>query len=257
MVSNWSPSQYLKFEDYRTRPSIDLLAHVPFGSPSRVTDLGCGPGNSTELLAARYPDADIRGMDSSLEMVSSARKRLPDRQFEVASVENWKPERPQDVIFANAVLQWVPDHRGLLPRLAACLAPGGSLAIQMPDNLAEPTHSSMREAAGDLRWATKLETAHGERTTIEAAVEYYRILSPHCSRVDVWRTTYHHPLNGLDGIVEWFKGTGLLPYLTPLDAGERAEYLSVYRGLLARHYPVLPDGKVILPFPRLFIVATR
>lgn len=258
MEATWSPSQYLKFEDHRTRPAIDLLGRVNLtGTDLWITDIGCGPGNSTEILVSRFGSSGLAGLDSSAAMVGAAKKRLPDVPFEVADISSWEPEQRQDLLFANAVLQWLPNHQTLLPRLMGALTDGGTLAIQMPDNLDEPTHVCMRTAASDLRWADKLKAADAARTTILSPTDYWAVLETHASKLDIWRTTYLHPLRGLEGIVEWFKGTGLLPYLNPLDEGERSSYLERYTALLAKHYPILDDGTVLLPFPRLFIVATR
>lgn len=257
MSTTWSPSQYLKFEDHRTRPAIDLVARINADEPRLVTDIGCGPGNSTELLAARFPSASVAGMDSSSKMIEAARKRLPLHDFEIADAALWQPKERQDVLFANAVLQWVPNHQDLFPKLMSFLKPGGTLAIQMPDNLNEQTHVAMREVADDDRWADALRDAPGERTSILPVSDYWSIMKQHTTAIEVWRTTYLHPLEGLDGIVEWFRGSGLLPYLSRLDTGQQADYLTAYRNRLARHYPVMADGTVLLPFPRLFIVARR
>ncbi|WP_085585192.1 MULTISPECIES: trans-aconitate 2-methyltransferase [unclassified Pseudomonas] len=255
---SWSAKQYVAFEDERTRPARDLLAAIPTPEARTVVDIGCGPGNSTELLVPRFPGAQVRGLDSSPDMIEAARKRLPQLRFDVSDIDAWADEGPFDVIFANAVLQWVPDHATLLPALAGKLAPGGSLAIQMPDNLNEPSHRLMREVAANGPWAGKLAGAAGQRTEMADASGYFSMLRPHCSRVDVWRTTYHHPLpGGAAGVVEWFKGSGLIPFLNPLTEAERAQYLEQYLAAVAQAYPALPDGSVLLPFPRLFIVATR
>jgi len=254
----WSPQQYTKFEDDRTRPVRDLLAAVPGGDPARVIDLGCGPGNSTEILAERYPNAEISGLDNSQDMVEAARKRMPGVRFEVADLASWPAAGTYGVILSNAVLHWVPDHAGLLPRLAGYLDEGGSLAVQMPDNLEEPAHVLMRETAASGPWAAKLARAAEAQTARGTVDWYYGVLRPHCRRVDIWRTTYHHVLTGgPDSVVEWFKGSGLGPFLGPLDDGERAAYLERYRAGVAVAYPVQADGAVLLPFPRLFIVATR
>ncbi|UWU25552.1 trans-aconitate 2-methyltransferase (plasmid) [Rhizobium sp. CB3060] len=256
-MSTWSPSQYLKFEDHRTRPAIDLLARVVANIVGSVTDIGCGPGNSTELLIDRFGSAAIAGMDSSLKMVEAAKKRLPDCDFQLGDIGQWQPKVPQDLLFANAVLQWVPNHDELFPKLLSFLKPGGTLALQMPDNLEEPTHVGMRTVAGDKRWSDALKDADGERTSILSVLDYWSILKPHASSVDIWRTTYYHPLRGLNGIVEWFKGTGLLPYLSRLNEAQQVEYLTAYEEELSKHYAVMDDGTVLLPFPRLFIVARR
>jgi trans-aconitate 2-methyltransferase len=255
---SWSAKQYSSFEQERTRPVRDLLGAVENPEARVAVDLGCGPGNSTEVLAARFPDAVVSGLDSSADMIAAAKARLPGLRFDLVDIANWGDPGPFDVILANAVLQWVPGHETLLPGLVAKLAAGGSLAVQMPDNLEEPAHRLMRQVAANGPWAPKLTQAAGARTQRLGAAWYYDLLRPHSARVDVWRTTYHHVLpGGSDAVVEWFKGSGLRPYLDPLDATEREEFLTVYRSEIARAYPVLPDGSVLLPFPRLFIVATR
>ncbi|AVA24371.1 trans-aconitate 2-methyltransferase [Rhizobium sp. NXC24] len=256
-MSTWSPDQYLKFEDQRTRPAIDLLGRVVANIVESVTDIGCGPGNSTELLIDRFGSAAIAGMDSSPKMVEAAKKRLPDCDFQLGDIAQWQPKVPQDLLFANAVLQWVPNHHELFPKLLSFLKPGGTLALQMPDNLDEPTHVGMRTVAGDKRWSDALKDADGERTSILSVSDYWSILKPHASSVDVWRTTYYHPLRGLNGIVEWFKGTGLLPYLSRLNEAQQAEYLASYEEELSKHYTVMDDDTMLLPFPRLFIVVRR
>lgn len=255
---SWSAKQYVAFEDERTRPARDLLAAIPGADVRSAIDIGCGPGNSTELLVERFADATVRGLDSSSDMIAAARKRLPHVQFDTADIDAWDEKGPFDVIFANAVLQWVPDHPTLLPALVGKLAPDGSLAIQMPDNLNQPSHRLMREVANNGPWASKLANAAGLRTEMASASAYYSMLRPHCARVDVWRTTYHHPLaGGASGVVEWFKGSGLRPFLEPLDEAEKAQYLKQYQAAIEQAYPTLSDGSVLLPFPRLFIVATR
>ncbi|HEY0205939.1 MAG TPA: trans-aconitate 2-methyltransferase [Acetobacteraceae bacterium] len=255
-MSSWSPSQYLTFEAERTRPVRDLLAGVPTTAVRSAVDIGCGPGNSTEVLAARFPGAAIQGLDSSAEMIAAARQRLPQMQFTQADISSWADPGPFDVILANAVLQWVPDHAALLPRLVGKLAPGGSLAVQVPDGNEEPAHILMREVAADERWAAKLATA--TRGARESARWYYELLKPLCARVDVWRTIYHHVLpDGAAGVVEWYKGSALRPFLAKLDPAEQPDFLARYQAALATAYPALPDGSVLLPFPRLFIVATR
>jgi trans-aconitate 2-methyltransferase len=255
---SWSARQYTSFEAERTRPVRDLLHAVPAGAVRRAVDLGCGPGNSTELLAAAFPQATVTGLDSSTDMIEAARKRLPALRFDVADIATWDDAGRFDLILANAALQWVPDHVALMPRLAAKLADGGSLAVQMPDNLDEPAHRSMREVASAGSWAGKLGGAAGARAPRLPAEWYYALLLPHAARVDVWRTTYHHVLaGGTDAVVEWFKGSGLRPFLAPLDAVETEGFLTAYRAALVDAYPPLPDGSVLLPFPRLFFVATR
>jgi trans-aconitate 2-methyltransferase len=253
----WSAAQYLKFEHERTRPVRDLVARIPLAQIERAADIGCGPGNSTEVLRERYPQAHIVGVDSSPDMIQAARKRLPDIAFDVADIREWRPKEPLDVILANAVFQWIPGHEALFPSLIARLKAGGALAAQMPDNLEEPSHRLMGEVASDGSWAAKLKDAAGARTERHLADWYFRLLRPHAPHVDIWRTTYFHPLAGARAIVEWLKGTGLRPFLDPLEESERQAFLAHYEERIAKAYPAEPDGTVLLPFPRLFVVAAR
>lgn len=256
-MADWDAAQYLTFETERTRPSMDLLRRVPLDAPSRCLDLGCGPGNSTELIAARYPAARVRGLDSSPDMLAKARTRLPDLPFEEADIATWRTDERFDLIFANAVLQWLPGHAALLRRLASLLNDGGCLAVQMPNNLDEPSHRLMEEIAREGPWAGTLAAASGARERIGSYEEYYAWLRQAGCTVDLWQTTYVHPLAGAAAIVEWFKSTGLRPYLDPLSAQDRAEYLRRYEAAVAKAYPAQADGMVLLRFPRLFFVARR
>lgn len=252
----WSARQYSTFEQERTRPMRDLVAAIPTRDVRVAIDLGCGPGNSTEVLADRFPQARVTGLDSSEDMLGAARERLPGVAFELADIGAWNPAQAFDVILANASLQWLPDHGALYPRLVGRLAPGGSLAVQTPDNLEEPAHRLAREVAADGPWAQKIGAV--EHPARHGADFYYQLLRPHASTVDVWRTTYFHPLaGGAAAVVEWFKGSALRPYLAPLDEGEKAGFLVRYLAAIAEAYPALADGTVLLPFPRLFVMAQR
>lgn len=257
MPADWNASQYLKFEDQRTRPARDLLAAVPLQSAAFVVDLGCGPGNSTDILAQRFPGAELLGLDTSPAMLEAARARLPGVTFALGDASTFTLPKPADLIYANAVLQWVPDHATLLPRLMSLLAPGGVLAVQMPDNLEEPSHVAMRETAMAGPWADTLHAATRARTVLPEPGAYYDMLKPHAGAVDVWHTIYNHPLDGIPAIVEWVKGTGLRPFIDPLEGDERTQFLEEYAARLSDSYLPRVDGKVLLAFPRFFIVAVK
>jgi trans-aconitate 2-methyltransferase len=254
-MADWDPALYTRFEAERTRPAFDLLSRVPIEKPRLVADLGCGPGNSTALLAARWPEADVVGIDSSPAMVAEARERLPDLHFEVADLVSWQPPVAPDLIFANAVLQWLPQHGVLLPRLMECLAPGGVLAVQMPDNLDEPSHKLMQAVAAEGAWALRL--ANARRPALRGLDDYYDLLAKSSSSVDVWETRYYHPMPSPAHIVEWVRATGLRPFLGPLSPEERTAFVSRYEQAIDAAYPVRADGRRLLKFPRVFMVAVK
>lgn len=254
---DWSATQYLKFEDERTRPARELLNRVPLETFKTAIDMGCGPGNSTALIMERYPDADVSGIDSDANMLASARERLPDVSFTKADLTNWLPKAPVDLLYANAVFQWLPNHLEILKRLMGNLSPGGVLAIQMPDNLDQPTHRLMEETAFDNRWAERFSRNLVKRDKLPTPDDYYNALSPFSDMVDVWHTIYYHHLPNTDAIVEWVKGTGLRPWLAKLDETDRPAYMDAYHEKIAAAYKPLDDGTVLLPFPRLFVIATK
>ena len=256
-MADWSPSDYLKFADERSRPARDLIAQVPLVAPDVVYDLGCGPGNSTALLVSAYPSARIIGIDNSEAMLVAARQELPKVKFEKADLMTWLPGQKADLLFSNATFQWVPDHLMVLQRLMAQLNPGGVLAVQMPDNLGEPSHQTMRETAAEGPWAEKLKSAAAARSVLPQPEVYYEALKPLCSRMEIWHTVYNHPLNGVEGIVQLISSTGLRPFVEPLSAIEKEAFVVAYKQRLNKHYPVMADGKVLLRFPRLFIVAQK
>jgi trans-aconitate 2-methyltransferase len=190
-------------------------------------------------------------------MLQAARERLPALTFEQADIQTWTPQEKPDLILANASLQWVPNHEKLLPRLLSQLADRGTLAIQMPDNTREPTHALMREIATAGPWRDKLAGAERARTSIAPIDWYFTLLQSHGARPNIWRTTYYQPLaGGTAAIVDWFRSTGLRPFLAPLNTEEQRHYLARYQAELKPHYPELPTGEVLLASPRLFIVAT-
>ncbi len=254
-MADWSPAQYLRFEDERTRPSHDLLARVPLTAPGRVVDMGCGPGNSTELLVERFPQAEVIGLDNSPNMLAEARKRLPTAKFAEADASSWTPEPGTDLVFANAIYQWVPEHLAVFPRVVAALPEGGVLAVQMPDNMGEPSHVLMRKVAAEGPWAEKLKGA--ARHPLPPARVYYDAIRPVARHVDIWHTVYNHALAGPEAIVDWVKSTGLRPFIDPLEPAERETFLAQYLAEITEAYPRTVDGKVLLRFPRLFVVAAR
>jgi trans-aconitate 2-methyltransferase len=256
-TTDWNALQYLKFEDERTRPPRDLLAQVPLQRARMAVDLGCGPGNSTEVLVDRYPDATVMGLDSSRDMLRQARQRLPKCTFIEADLATWTPQEPIDLLFANAVYQWVPDHQMAMKRAIECLREGAVLAAQLPDNTREPSHVLMQELANRGAWARNAGLADAARVDLPSPESYYDLFKPLCQRVEIWHTVYNHVMAGPKAIVEWFKGSALRPFLSALDAPAADDFLEEYTAEIARHYPVRADGQTLLRFPRLFVIATR
>jgi trans-aconitate 2-methyltransferase len=259
----WDPGQYLHFADERSRPFFDLLGRVRAQDPGLVADLGCGPGQLTATLADRWPDAEVRGIDSSAEMIKAARE-LPQSgghgsagrlSFAVADVRQWQPERAADVIVSNAVLQWVPDHLQLLTRWAGMLSDAGWLAIQVPGNYDQPSHVVLRELARSDRWRPVLADVSLNRQAADPA-DYLDLLAGAGCEVDAWETTYLHVLQGEDPVLDWYRGTGLRPVISALPPGQAAEFLADYGKRIREAYPASPYGTV-LPFRRVFVVASR
>jgi trans-aconitate 2-methyltransferase len=252
----WDPEPYLRYRDHRTRPAIDLLARIALGAPARIADLGCGPGNSTALLARRWPDAAVTGVDSSAAMLAKARTSATRANWLQADLADWTPALPFDLLFSNAALQWLPDHAELLPRLFAHLAPGGALAIQMPRNFGAPAHVLLRALAAEGPWAGRLETAP-LREPVGSPAWYFDLLAPSAAALDIWETEYLQVLDGDDPVLAWTRGTALRPVQAALTADELAAFEADYRARLCAAYPKRPDGRTLFPFRRLFIVACR
>ncbi len=253
----WDPEQYLRFADERGRPFGELLARVGSPAARTVVDLGCGPGTLTRLLAERWPDARIEAVDNSPDMVERARAELADLEPAVAvalaDLREWTPPWPVDVVVSNATLQWVPRHLALLDTFAGWLAPGGVLAVQVPGNFEEASHTLIAEVAGRPRWRSRL--ADLPRPAVEAPGTYLARLAGLGLAVDVWETTYLQVLPGEDAVLEWMRGTGLRPVLSALaDPESRSAFEAEYGELLRRAYPRQPFGTV-LPYRRIFVVA--
>ena len=250
----WDPAQYLRFADERLRPAIDLVARIDHPGPKRVVDMGCGTGSGLPLLSARFPAAEIVGVDASEDMLARARAAgFPVRRADIAE---WQPPDPPDVIFSNAALHWVPDHRRLFPRLLACLAPGGVLAVQMPAMHDRPVRMLQAAVAEQGPWSAALSRVAGAPPILGPA-EYYDLLVGRTTALDIWTTEYQHVLRGDDPVVQWAMGTSLRPYLAALDPSDHAAFLAAYSRAVRPHCPPRADGAVLLPFRRLFIVARR
>jgi trans-aconitate 2-methyltransferase len=254
----WDSDQYLKFADERSRPFADLLAQVNRERTGMIADLGCGPGQLTRTLAERWPEAVVTGVDNSPEMLQKAKAQAIPGQldFVLGDIATWSADRPLDLIVSNAALHWVPDHAGLLARLAGMLAPGGTLAVQMPDRFSTPAQQAIDETAADPRWSARLAGVGLHRESVQPLLWYVRGLRELGFTVDAWQTTYIHVLTGPDPLVEWYRGTALRPLLARLDAEEKTAFESALAARFAVIHPP-ENGVTLFPFPRLFFVAQR
>ena len=252
----WDPAQYLKFAGPRLRPALDLLQRIDKEAPATVYDLGAGAGNVTRLIAARWPEARVVGVDSSAEMLAKAAAENPGIEWQQADLATWRPPQPADVIYSNAALHWIEDHAPVFVALFKSLAPGGVFAVQIPRNFGAPSHTSMGEAARRGPWRARLEPLLRPAPVAEPAF-YYNLLAPLAARLDMWETEYLQVLDGAHAVKEYTKSTWLSPLLAALDEPERSQFEAAYTELVDAAYPRRPDGKTLFPFRRLFIVAAK
>ncbi|HLJ44517.1 MAG TPA: methyltransferase domain-containing protein [Bryobacteraceae bacterium] len=251
----WDSAVYLKFASERGQPSLDLISRINLRHPRTIIDLGCGPGNSTQALRERWPDASIAGIDSSPQMIETAKRSFPEQSWVIGDAATWKPDVPVDLVFSNAMLQWVPQHEAVCRHWLAQVAPGGAFAVQVPAHYDSALHREILAVSKDPAWNDRMSGARSALTNHPPPF-YYDVLQPLASRLDLWETTYYHVVAGPEAVIEWFRGTGLRPYLEAL-ASEK-ERLRFEDLLLERYtitYPRQPDGRVLFPFRRLFFVA--
>jgi trans-aconitate 2-methyltransferase len=213
-------------------------------------------------------------MDSSPDMLNKASQEFAEKQnvdFVAGDLSSFTVDEDAHVLFSNAVFHWLrtPHRISTLVRLFSSLSPGAVIAIQVPDNYNEPSHTLMRDTASlpSQPWSNSFSNttigklsdhSRPDLDPIEPPSAWYDALVQHASSVNIWRTTYHHVLKDAGAIVEWVKGTGLQPYLNRIDdEGAKQAFLHEYEKALKEAYPRLADGKVLLGYPRLFVVAVR
>lgn len=255
-MSTWDPTQYLAFGSERAQPALDLLARVPLEAPGSVYDLGCGAGNISRALQARWPGARITGIDGSPEMLERARTESTGIDWVEADMNDWRPSAPADLVYSNAALHWLDDHEALFAHLMAQLAPGGFLAVQMPRNWLAPSHTNITETVQEGPWRERLEPLLRPSPS-HAPDVYYDILAPLSASLAIWETEYCQVLEGENPVAEFVKGTQLKRFLDALDEPLRSEFEGAYRERILAAYPKRTDGKTLFPFRRLFILASR
>jgi trans-aconitate 2-methyltransferase len=257
-IQDWSPDRYLRFADERALPAMDLAARIRHEGPRRIMDLGCGPGNSAEILARRWPEAAFTGLDSSPAMIETARKAHPEMRWILADAAAWEPDGMYDLVSSSGTIQWIPDHERLFAHWFGFLAPDGALATQIPRFDLMPASPAIGEAARDGRWRARMEAVPGHFTFHDAAFYYDAFAALGAASFDAWETFYIHVMDGHRAITEMLRATALRPYLAVLETdAEREAFLAAYTEAVARAYPPQADGKVLFPFRRLFFVAYK
>lgn len=256
-MSNWNATHYLRYCDERTRAATDLAARVKLDGPNTIADIGCGPGNSTQILRIRWPHSDVLGIDNSSEMIETAKQSFPEQNWCLADASDWIPANPIDLIYSNAALQWLPNHDVLVPHLFTMVAPGGALAFQIPSSTYATVRTLIHDISHDSAWTERM---NGPRNalTMENPSFYYDALVAKATSLDVWETEYNHVMDSKESIVDWIASTGLRPFLAALDTKtERNDFLTELHRRVSFAYELRADGKVLYPFRRTFVIAYR
>lgn len=255
--SDWNPELYLKFGKERIQPSIDLVARIDFTKPNKIIDIGCGPGNSTQILYSRWPDSDITGADNSPAMIKKAMNDYPNQKWILFNAGKDMIDEKFDIVFSNATIQWIPHHEKLIKDFAEILNESGVLAIQLPLFSGMPLRKSISETAAQEKWRTATQGVE-KLFTIHDASFYYDHLVPYFSKVDIWTTDYYHVMESQQAILEMIRSTGLKPYLERIaDDNEKQMFEALVLEKIKEDYPLQQDGKVLFPFRRLFFVAKK
>ena len=257
-MSDWQPNLYMAFAKERTQPSIDLAQRIGLANPGRVIDIGCGPGNSTQVLGAKWPGAEIVGLDASEAMLAEARARYPDGVWICADAcGDLSALGRFDAVFSNAAIQWMPSQETLLPKLFGMLNEGGILAVQVPCTRDMPSHAALQALEASPPWRGRFSDMSAAHMSSPPAF-YYDILSALPAEIDLWSTDYYHVMGSHADIVKWSSSTMLRPYFDCLpDETLREEFLQAYERALSEVYPIQPDGKVLFPFTRIFFTAKK
>ncbi|GFZ95645.1 methyltransferase domain-containing protein [Nesterenkonia alkaliphila] len=260
--TGWNPQVYLTFSSERLQPLVDLVARVRHPQAQRIVDLGCGAGNGVPVLRTAWPQAQILGIDSSAEMLERARSSVQDArttflQADIRTIgsEGLPQGQAPDVIVSNAALQWLPEHRELLPGLMGLVAPGGIFAVQVPGNFQNPSHRLLYEFAAAEPYAQHIDQSRLLQPTADPQDYMHDVAQPGWE-VEAWETTYYHTLQGEDPVFTWISATAAKPVLEQLPEGLGEQFVAQYKAALREAYPASSLGTV-LPFRRLFFIARR
>ncbi|MBN2011786.1 methyltransferase domain-containing protein [candidate division KSB1 bacterium] len=257
-MKDWNPDLYLKFKNERAQPSIDLVSRIHTNySPTSIIDIGCGPGNSSQVLVERWPDVKVVGLDNSPSMIEKAKQDYPGQEWILADAAQFVADMKFDILFSNATIQWVPDHAELIRKFRDMLSDRGLLAVQIPLFWDMPLGKAIKQVASEARW-NKLTTGVSELLTIRNPSFYYNELAKYFNSIEMWVTDYIHVMESHMAILEMISSTGLRPYLDRLENDEKRQ--SFENDVLAQikiNYPVQENGNVLFPFKRLFFIGSN
>ena len=256
-MKDWNPEQYSKFIKERTQPAIDLANKINIKSPQKILDLGCGTGNSSQVLKDRFPFAEIIGVDNSQTMIEQAEKEHSGIKFMLADISGDISSlgSDYDIVFSNACIQWIPDHKSLIPKLMGLLKTGGVLAVQAPMQSEHPVQQLIHKLAFSDKWSRKIKNPRPINTLTQD--RYFDILSELTSDFSIWKTVYGHRMPSHQSIVEWYKGTGLRPYLAQLEEEDAANFEAELLKMVCQTYSVHSNGEILFKFPRIFFTAVK
>lgn len=254
---DWNPELYLKFDKERIQPSIDLVSRIPVDDPKSIVDIGCGPGNSTQILAQRWPKSKITGIDNSVAMIERAKHDFPHQEWKLLDAGKDEIAGTFDLVFSNATIQWIPNHFDLLKKFRDILSDHGTLAIQLPLFFDMPLGKSIARISKEKRWSNQTESVN-HLFTIHHHSDYYDYLSALFTAVEIWESDYVHIMDSHDSILEMIHSTGLRPYIDRLESNaDKKDFESMVLSDIKKDYPLQENGKVLFPFKRLFFIASK
>jgi trans-aconitate 2-methyltransferase len=263
LMADWDPELYNRFRRYRAEPVEHILSRLQLSDAEKIIDLGCGSGENTLELARRSPGGVVLGVDGSPAMIEAARKMLecePDQlryrvTFAILNVAEFHADRAYSMIFSNATFQWISNHRALFAACFDALRPDGQIVVQMPANETETAKMEIGRLARETPWNTML--GGRDRAFHEQPPEHYAAMLSQLGydRIDCYHLTFHHPMDRPADVVQWYRSTGLRPFLDALPKSYHDEFLAQVMDRLNSAYGT--TGPMTFNFKRLFIWGRR
>lgn len=256
-MADWNAMLYNRFSRERMQPALDLINRLKDESVERIIDIGCGTGISTLPLRNMWAKAEIIGVDHSESMLESARQSNQEITWlKRDCMEPLQDLGKFDLVFSNAVLQWLPDQEGVLRNLGLLLSEQGILAMQLP-SFSEMTINDCIGRAVEAYQSEKLVNIDRDLCNCYSPQNYYDILAKYYQDIDLWQTNYYHVMNSHEDILNFCKSTGLRPYLNRLNEVEQEGFLAAVLDEIMVQYQTQRDGKVLFEFKRIFFTARK